>query len=302
MIPHDSIALKLYSKVNILFLAMARETIKNEDQKNKDLDEILVDICEPGCIVSDEPVIDFEIEVIKRSKAVKTETPERNNNERRSSYSHLLEKAIRRINKYEKSLNKRKDWEKDEAAKGKARAKMMRLINIYSKIKEKYIIPPFRDLMVDDIGRSIYKMVAKRRGNERKTIYFKTIVRRLIMLCCIHGIFPAITRSRDGNEIISIRQILSELEELSRLDRDRRVGHICVKGCSCLRKIFKEVGIEPSDNLILIERIALVSSNYSNVSFDLVMEALKTAIKYNRDEMDVLNDLLAKRSLTSSPP
>jgi hypothetical protein len=273
---------------------MTGETVK-EDCKNEDLDKILVDICEPGCIVLDEPTFDFEIEVIKRSKAI--EIPERNM--RRSRYSYQLEKAIRRINEYEKSL---KGWvenkEKDEAAKGKARAKMMRLINIYNRVKEKYEIPDLRELIaIEDIKRSIYDMIKTMRGSTEsteKTVYFKTIVRRIIIYSCVKGLFPMITTSNEG-EIISIRHVISELEKLSRSGKDRRVTNLCVRGKSCLKRIFREIGAELRDDLL--EKIALTSAKYSGIRFDLVMEVLKISFVHDRDEMDVLNELLAKRSI-----
>jgi hypothetical protein len=259
---------------------------EKKDRKDNDLDRILKELCEPGCTISDEDVeFDFELEVIKREKAA--ETPQGWG--RRSSYSRKIEEAVKRVEEYERSLREKKIM-----------SKLAKLINTYNRVKERYKIPDLRELMaVDHIKRSMLDMIKTRRGSTKentkeKAKYFKTIMRRVIIYSCVKGLFPVFTITMSGSEIISIRHILSDLEELSRSSKDRRVTNICVRGKSCLKRIFREVGAELSDDLL--ERIALTSARYSSIRFDLVMKILKISFVHDRDEMDVLNELLARQS------
>jgi hypothetical protein len=221
--------------------------------------------------------------VIKREKDA--ETPQGRG--RRSSYSQTIKKAVRRVEEYERSL-KNTNTEKGEASMGKIRSKIKRLINIYNKVREKYKIPDLGELNSHDIEKFIYNIARIKRGSEEKAAYFKTIVRRIIMISCVRGLFPIFTTSNEG-EIISIRHIMSELEELSKSGKDRRVTNLCVRGKSCLKRIFREIGAVLTDDLL--GKIALTSARYSSIRFDLVMETLKISFANNRDEIDVLNEL-----------
>lgn len=270
---------------------------EKKDRKDNDLDsldKLLREICEPGCYTSGENMeFDFEIEAIKREKAA--ETPQGWEwKGRRSSYLQIIKKAVQRVEEYERSLREKNIGETLGKAGSRMMLKMMKLINIYIQVKEKYKIPDLRELLtVEDIKRSMLDMVKVKRGSIGKTVYFKTIVRRIIMYSCVKGLFPVFTISRSGNEIISIRYILSELEGLSRSGKDRRITNICVRGRSCIKRILREVGVELNDDLL--KKIALISSEYSGVDFNLVMEALKISFTNDRDEIDVLNDLSSRR-------
>ena len=266
-------------------------TEKKKDRKDNDLDSLgrfLKEICEPGCTVSDEDIeFDFELEVIKREKAI--ETPQRWGRSR----SRTIKEAVQRVEEYERSIRENNIGGALGEAGSKIMPRLLKLINTYNHVKMKYRIPDLSELMTaEDIKRSMLDMIKARRGKtEKKAMYFKTIMRRVVIYSCVYGLFPVFTTSRSGNEIISIRHILSDLEELSRSSNDRRVSNICVRGKSCLRRIFREVGVELTDNLL--ESIASVSARYSGIRFDLMVKILKISFTHDRDEMDVLNELFA---------
>jgi hypothetical protein len=227
---------------------------------NKDYDkDFLCKFCEclEKCLVSDEPQIDYEIEVIKRNRY-----SEDNIRKNRNGIVRFFNINIARHGAYRRALR------------------------IYTKVLKDLKLDSYpgakdlsRDPAIAKIPENINIKVSKKEssGNIRGE-YTKTILRKIFAIGVARGLIPFVVRNKDGT-LILINDVIKFAETLAR-GIDRRVTNLCNDRSSCLRRIIEyaeELGVEV-DIESIIERAVAVSSLDRELIEYIVTEAINKDI------------------------